>query len=140
MGGLVRRRIASEEEDEAVSDQQLGAAMRVVFRAFRQGGAPAPANLTRLPARPMAEAAKEPPPWVSIKDAAEMTGQSERTIRRALADGSLRREGVRGNRIRRFELDRWMVEVVAHQRPGHVDGDEDADVNEALDRILNDGK
>lgn len=115
----------------------IDAGIRAAFQEERER---TPANhLTRLPARPASEAPIEKL-WVSIKTAAAMSSYNERTIRRNLANGSLKGSGLRGGRIARFELQRWMDEMATRGQPVDAGGDEDADVNEAVDRMLSDDK
>jgi hypothetical protein len=141
MGAHMRHRVAADDEHASL-DVQLGVSLRLVIReeiarAFREERERAPANLTRLPARSAVESPVEQPSWVTIKKAAALSSYNERTIRRYLANGSLKGSGLRGGRIMMFELERWMAEMATHKQPVNADGDADDEVNSEVDRLLN---
>jgi excisionase family DNA binding protein len=77
--------------------------------------------------------------YVTRKQAAKITGYSDRTISRAIADGSLKASGLHGDRIKRSELDRWMAESAHGKRSADGNGSEDDEINSVVDRLLNDG-
>ncbi len=85
-----------------------------------------------LPPRP-APPAEE---YVDRKQAAEITGYSPRTIYRLIHDGILVATGLRGNRIKRSDLDKMMA-AVAKER-GSAPVNEAEEISAEVDKLLND--
>lgn len=89
----------------------------------------------RMPARP----ADLDAVYVTRKEAAEITGYGERTISRAIAEGTLQACGLRGDRIKRSELDRWMAACTrGRTRSTPAPANEDDEISAEVDRLLND--
>jgi hypothetical protein len=70
----------------------------------------------RLPAR--AAGAVEPA-FLSRKDAGTYLGYSKSTIDRYVAQGLIKATGLHGERIARFELDRFMAETAKRRQPAN---------------------
>lgn len=96
----------------------------------------------RLPPRPVPTLEALDAPYMTKAQVVAYTGYSKRTIERLIAQGVLPVCGPRGDRIRRFAVDRMMAEHARGPRPtadgtGAVTG-EDAEAEAEADRLLND--
>jgi hypothetical protein len=93
----------------------------------------------RMPARPAEQEEK----YLSREEAAAIANYHERTISRAIAEGSLQAVGLHRDRIAPAELHRWMAAGArGRRRPAaaHTPANEAEEINAEVDRLLNDEK
>lgn len=129
LGAIIRRGLRREIEEAMVD--------------VLEHRLPAILEKHRLPPRPVnaLPGATEPPVGtMSRQEAADYAGCHKGTIARAIKLGELRATGLRLDRIRRFELDRWMDEMARRRQGGEVAPGGEIDVDATVDKMFDDDK
>jgi excisionase family DNA binding protein len=150
MGAAIMTHHARKDEPDL--DEALAALVRRGFRREIEDAMvtvlterlPELVEKLRLPARPANSLPDGSEPaavgTMSRQEAATYAGCHKRTIERAIKTRQLRATGLRLDRIRRFELDRWMDEMARRRQAGEVAPEGEIDIDATVDKMFDEDK